>query len=283
MRFNAVVLFLVGACALSSPCTGRQVDLLVFAGDPPAGPDGGISPALAAMMAEAGSPAGRTGESYKNQANGSMDGSQDDRTMPGASPFLPAAGPAACPQARYRPAWWLSVRTELRRAAYYPIMAAIACEHGLSPHLLDAVISQESGYRAAAVSRAGAMGMMQIMPGTARELGLDRPWDALANMRAGARYLRRQLDRFGRPDLALAAYNAGPYRRSLVLGLVPAIPETVHYVRVVTTNWARIAGLQDRPAAQASRAQAAGLAARSGGFRDVSFTDFDNTARAGAF
>ena len=82
--------------------------------------------------------------------------------------------------------------------------------------------------------------MMQIMPGTARSLGLNNPFDPISNLRAGARYLRQQIDRFGRVDLALAAYNAGPERRSLRYGRIPAIPETQHYVRTILTNWGRL-------------------------------------------
>jgi soluble lytic murein transglycosylase-like protein len=83
--------------------------------------------------------------------------------------------------------------------------------------------------------------MMQIMPGTAQSLGLNNPFDPIANMRAGARYLHQQIERFGRIDLALAAYNAGPEWRSLTVGYVPAIPETVRYVQTISRNWARLA------------------------------------------
>ncbi len=140
------------------------------------------------------------------------------------------------------PAFWLPSAVRQRRSAYFALVEGIACEQGLPVDLLDAVIAQESGYAAQATSHAGAMGMMQIMPGTARELGLHNPFDPAANMRAGARYLRRQIDRFGRVDLALAAYNAGPERRSLKLGLIPGIPETVAYVRIIMTNWSQLAG-----------------------------------------
>ena len=146
-----------------------------------------------------------------------------------------------CLAASYSPTWWLPGEVEVRRAAQYETMASIACEFGIPPNLLDAVIAQESGYKSWAISSAGAMGMMQIMPGTARVLGLAFPFEPIANMRAGARYLRQQIDRFGRVDLALAAYNAGPERRSLRAGYIPAIPETRSYVRTITTNWARLA------------------------------------------
>jgi hypothetical protein len=90
--------------------------------------------------------------------------------------------------------------------------------------------------------------------GNSEKSRAKNPWDALANMRAGARYLRQQLDRFGRVDLALAAYNAGPERRSLSLGSIPAIPETRNYVKAITTNWVRLTKLGSPDSAVAARA-----------------------------
>lgn len=139
------------------------------------------------------------------------------------------------------PAWWLDARTKARRIDYFATIAAVACEHGVPTALLDAVVAQESGYRSWAISPKGAMGLMQIMPGTANQLGLATPFDPTANLRAGARYLRMQLDRFGRVDLALAAYNAGPHRRSLSEGRLPPIAETLNYVRTIMLNWERLA------------------------------------------
>jgi soluble lytic murein transglycosylase-like protein len=182
-----------------------------------------------------------------------------------------------CQQNGYRPAWWLSPEVEQRRQSFFTEMSAIACENGLPESLLDAVIAQESGYKAWALSRSGAMGMMQVMPGTAKKLELRNPWDALANMRAGARYLRQQLDRFGRVDLALAAYNAGPERRSLALGNVPAIAETVNYVRAITTNWVRLTQLEGPDPDVAARAIAASMAVRASGYREVSLITYQGT------
>jgi len=106
---------------------------------------------------------------------------------------------------------------------------AAAARHGLAPELLDAVARQESGYRASAVSRAGAVGVMQLMPATARALGVD-PRNPVANLNAGAAYLKAQLVRFdGRIDLALAAYNAGPEAVRRHAG-VPPYRETRAYV-----------------------------------------------------
>lgn len=187
---------------------------------------------------------------------------------------------SSCLRNGYRPTWWLPPEVENRRAAYFEAMSAIACENGLPEGLLDAVIAQESGYKAWALSGAGAMGMMQVMPGTARNLELRNPWDALANIRAGARYLRQQLDRFGRMDLALAAYNAGPERRSLALGSIPAIPETRNYVQAITTNWVRLTKLGSPNSAVTARAMAANIAVRASGYREVSLITYKGTNAA---
>ena len=155
--------------------------------------------------------------------------------------------------------------------ARQPILPAIIV---VAQPAIVVVAAQESGYKAWARSGAGAMGMMQVMPGTARILELSNPWDALANMRAGARYLRQQLDRFGRVDLALAAYNAGPERRSLALGNIPEIPETRNYVQTITTNWVRLTKLGAPNSIVASRAMAANLAVRASGYREVSLITY---------
>ena len=91
---------------------------------------------------------------------------------------------------------------------------------------------QESRWRANAVSPVGARGLAQLMPGTARDLGVD-PDDPFANLEGGARYLREQLDRFdGDLEKALAAYNAGP-GRVIRAGGVPRIRETQLYVAAI--------------------------------------------------
>lgn len=106
---------------------------------------------------------------------------------------------------------------------------AAAKKYDLSPLLIDAVARQESGYRVNAVSPVGAIGVMQLMPGTARMLGVN-PRDPHANIDGGARYLRRLIDKFGgNVALALAAYNAGPARVERAGG-VPRIAETQNYV-----------------------------------------------------
>lgn len=83
---------------------------------------------------------------------------------------------------------------------------------GLSTALIRAVIMTESSFRPNAVSRCGAQGLMQLMPGTAKELGVQDPFDVFQNVLGGSTYLKKQIKRFGDLRLALAAYNRGPAR-----------------------------------------------------------------------
>lgn len=117
-------------------------------------------------------------------------------------------------------------------AAWRGHLAAMSAKYDLSPALLEAVAWQESRWNPVAVSPAGARGLAQLMPATARMLGVD-PDDPLANLEGGARYLRQQLDAFdGNLEKALAAYNAGPGRVRRAGG-IPAIRETQDYVRSI--------------------------------------------------
>jgi soluble lytic murein transglycosylase-like protein len=116
--------------------------------------------------------------------------------------------------------------------AYQAKVAELAARFDLSPALIEALVWQESRWRSGAVSPVGARGLAQLMPGTARELGVDAN-DPFANLEGGARYLRAQMDRFGGDvEKALAAYNAGP-GRVIKSGGVPRIRETQGYVAAI--------------------------------------------------
>jgi len=116
-------------------------------------------------------------------------------------------------------------------------VARSAGRHGLDPFLLSAVARRESGYRQDAVSPKGAVGVMQLMPATARALGVD-PFDMAANVEGGAAYLASLLRRYrGDAATALAAYNAGPGAVARY-GPVPPFGETKAYVNSVLALWA---------------------------------------------
>jgi soluble lytic murein transglycosylase-like protein len=120
-------------------------------------------------------------------------------------------------------------------AQYAAALTQAAAAANVSPALLSALVWQESRWNQAAISHKGAVGLAQLMPATARDLGVN-PADPVANLTGGARYLRQLLDQFdGNVERALAAYNAGPGRvRSS--GGVPAIAETRNYVASIVRH-----------------------------------------------
>ncbi len=113
---------------------------------------------------------------------------------------------------------------------YAPYIDRIARKNRLDAALVHAVISAESGYDPQAVSPKGAMGLMQLMPATARRFGVEDPFDPVANIEAGTRYLRLLINRFRNIRLALAAYNAGENVVSRYRNTVPPYGETRRYV-----------------------------------------------------
>lgn len=266
MQFSKVLIFPLLILGVSCQGMAREVERLQFEH-----PDGSERDGLRrAGQAELGW-FGHVSQSLLEQFQFAAAG----RTSSTDLAHRPMTSRQSCNTDTYRPTWWLSRATETRRASYHSIVAGIACQYGIPARLLDAVIAQESGFASGSISSAGAMGMMQLMPGTARSLGLSNPFDPIANMHAGARYLRQQFERFGRVDLALAAYNAGPERRSLRLGRIPAIPETQHYVRTILTNWGRLIELDQANVREPDRGELAMLAVRASGYRDVELIRYD--------
>jgi len=124
---------------------------------------------------------------------------------------------------------------------YDDIITRAALERNLDPILVKTVIWVESCFDSKAVSRVGAQGLMQLMPGTAEELGVSDSFDPEQNIRGGTTYLARMLARFnGDMDLALAAYNAGPGAVQRYGG-IPPFRETINYVERINSHYSRYA------------------------------------------
>jgi len=118
-----------------------------------------------------------------------------------------------------------------RATQYDSIIEHAAVSAALEPNLLRAVIVVESGFNSRAVSKRGAVGLMQLMPATASRYGVSNPYDARQNVHGGARYLKFLIDRFGHDvRLALAAYNAGEEAVDRNGGQIPPFSETMAYV-----------------------------------------------------
>jgi len=124
---------------------------------------------------------------------------------------------------------------------YKHLIETKAKKYGLDPNLLAGLIRQESNFNPYAVSYAGAMGLGQLMPETARYLGVKDPFNASQNLDAAAKYLKEQLDTFGgNVNKGLAAYNAGPGAVKRFRG-IPPYRETRNYVRAIRSHRSTIA------------------------------------------
>jgi soluble lytic murein transglycosylase-like protein len=148
-----------------------------------------------------------------------------DKIEPDEVPYVepvPAADPAEQPSAAAQD---LSV---LQSTPYGQIIASMSEVHGVNPLLVRALIQVESGYKPKAKSPRGAMGLMQLMPSTAREYKVRNPFEPKANIEAGIKHLKSLIDRFG-VEIALAAYNAGEGAVMKFNG-IPPYRETRNYV-----------------------------------------------------
>jgi soluble lytic murein transglycosylase-like protein len=149
--------------------------------------------------------------------------------VPYPVPMPPA--PAAAPEATPAPG--------LSEGPYREIIASMSEAHGVDPLLVRALIQVESNYRPGAKSPKGAMGLMQLMPSTAREYKVRNPFDPRTNIEAGIKHLKGLLDRLGSTEMALAAYNAGEGAVAKFNG-IPPYRETRNYV----TRILALAGLK---------------------------------------
>jgi hypothetical protein len=138
------------------------------------------------------------------------------------------APPPETPISRPKTLWSAKALTQLD-----PIIRKYADVHGVEEKLIRAVISQESGFNPQAVSPKGAMGLMQLMPGTAELMGVQDPFDVEQNIAGGVKYLKLCMNRFNQDvSLALAAYNAGPENVVKYQG-IPPFTETQEYVAII--------------------------------------------------
>jgi soluble lytic murein transglycosylase-like protein len=149
-----------------------------------------------------------------------------DGTAPSGRPAAVLGGTAGASHHAGSADWAAALPAEAGR--WVPAVEAAARDAGLDPALLAAVVWAESDFRPDAVSSAGALGLAQLMPATAALLGVD-PHDPIQNLSGGARFLASTIERFGRIDLGLAAYNAGPAR--VAAGDIPS--STTAYVERV--------------------------------------------------
>ena len=126
---------------------------------------------------------------------------------------------------------------DARAANYTGLIKQYAKDYDVDPHLVKAVMRVESCFDAKAVSRVGAQGLMQLMPGTARLLDVDDSFEPKDNIRGGVQYLAQMLQQFRQDQqLALAAYNAGP-SNVVAYGRIPPFPETQSYVKRVMKSY----------------------------------------------
>lgn len=155
-------------------------------------------------------------------------GSDASSDFPGTLTGAIGKGGSFAPMDPFGPGANVSGATQFR-----PLIESAAQQAGVDPMLFDALVASESAYDPKARSRAGALGLSQLMPDTARGLGVSNPFDPMQNLRGGAQYLSQMLSRFGGdPRLALAAYNAGPGAVEK-FGGVPPYSETQTYVNRV--------------------------------------------------
>ena len=135
----------------------------------------------------------------------------------------------------------IAVQTNIQqpasKAQILNVVSQISKKHGVDEKLVQALIKQESGFNPKAKSKSGAMGLMQLMPSTAKSMGVKDPYNTVQNVEGGVKYLKSMLNKYnGNVILALAAYNAGPGAVDKYSG-VPPYKETQNYVKNILANY----------------------------------------------
>ncbi len=138
---------------------------------------------------------------------------------------------------KYRP--YISYYSLYSKSKLFEIVKRIAKKYDVDPHLIMAIMKIESNMDVYAVSKKGAQGLMQIMPSTQKELGMDSPFDPEENIEGGIRYIRYLLDKYNNIELALAAYNAGPKTVDKYNG-IPPYTETKRYIGSVLQEYRKL-------------------------------------------